>query len=334
MAIQRFAAATVLAAAFCLPVVPASAARLPEAADRPSAYDGSAETAHQSRGWGASRDDDGYSDYGSAAPRAPDDRYQDDARWAAPDDRQGDNYPAGRRALGLDRVAELCVSVVERERDRVNAVDGLARDANGWSVSGSLYDGSGFSCHIGTNGQLQDVHFGPERAPAPVSAAATLVRPQALPEPLAAGLAAPAVTPALSPAAPAQPDAAPVQNLAAAPPAPAAPDESAYRVAKLPPAPAMPQADGLAAARELRAQPAVQANLAAPAPAGPEAAAPPASAAPQAATDDDSAPLPPADTSEALPVDPDQSPIAAVPGQPRDDGRYSASQAPDFKQTV
>jgi len=328
MAIQRFAAATVLAAAFYLPVVPGAAAGLP-AADRGHAYDASAETAHQSRGWGTSRDDEGYSDYGYAAPRGRDDRYDDDARWTTPDDRQAESYPAGRRALGLDRVAQVCVNVVERERDRVNAIEGLARDANGWSVSGSLYDGSGFSCRIGTGGLLQDVHFGRERAPAPMTSAAGPARLESQPETRPAALAAPVAPPAPQQAAPLTSVAPQPQSLAATQTA-RAEDESAYRVAKLPPPPEIPQSAGLAAARELPAQAAEDAGLAARSPSASEAAA-----APQpAAGDDDSGPLPPADTSEARAVDPDQAPVAANAGQPNDDGRYSASQAPDFRQPV
>lgn len=285
MAIQRLAAATVLAAAFCLPAVPAAAVSSSVVADSAKAYDSSAETAHQARGWAPSRDDEGYSDYGYAAPRERDDRYNDDARWAAPEDRQAETYPAGKRALGLDRVAQVCVSVVERERDRVSAVEGLARDASGWSVSGSLYDGSGFSCRIGTDGLLQDVHFGRERVPAPMTAAAVPARP----EPQAAALAAP-VAPQQGPDVASA--AAPEQGLATTAAAPAAQDESAYRVAKLPPAPEIPQAA------------------------------------------DDSGPLPPADTSEAQAVDPDQAPAPSSAADPNDDGRYSASQAPDFRQAI
>lgn len=330
MAIQRFAAATVLAAAFCLPAVPAGAAGLPAAGDSARAYDGSAETAHQARGWAPSRDDEGYSDYGYAAPRGRDDRYDDDPRWAAPDDRQAESYPAGRRALGLDRVAQVCVSVVERERDRVNAVEGLARDANGWSVSGSLYDGSGFSCRIGSDGLLQDVHFGRERVPAPMTAAAVPTRPELEPETRPAALAAPI---APEPAAPVPSASAPPQGLAATP---AAQDESAYRVAKLPPPPEIPQPAGFAAARELPPQGAEDAGFAARSPTAAAAAAAPQPSGPaaQAVSDDDSGPLPPADTSEAHAVDPDQAPVAANAGQANDDGRYNASQAPDFRQPV
>ena len=288
MAIQRLAAATVLAAAFCLPAVPAAAVRLPAAADSAKTYDGSAETAHQARGWAPSRDDEGYSDYGYGAPRERDDRYNDDARWAAPDDRQAETYPAGKRALGLDRVAQTCVSVVERERDRVSAVEGLARDASGWSVSGSLYDGSGFSCRIGTDGLLQDVHFGRERAPAPMAAAVAPAAPKPQPETRPAALAAPIAPQQASDVMSAV---VPPQSLATAPAGPAAQDESAYRVAKLPPPPEIPQAA------------------------------------------DDSGPLPPADTSEAQAVDPDQAP-APNAADPNDDGRYSTSQAPDFRQAI
>jgi len=347
MAIQRLPVASVVAAAFCLSVVPVAAAGLPGAADRLRAYDASAEAAHQARGWAAGREDEGaYPDYGYAAPRGRDDRYDDDPRWASPDDRQTASYPAGRRSLGLDRIAETCVSVVERERDRVNTVEGLARDASGWSVSGSLNDGSAFSCRIGIDGRLQDVHFGRERATGATSPATALSdpasQPEAQAEPAVAALSA-RVSPALGRQTrganvPAVPE--PTYDLSVAPPSPATANDSEYRVARLPAPPEIPGAESLAGARELHAQPTAQAstdqpNLAARSfgvieATAPSDAAPPVADSSQAAGDDDSGPLPPADTSEALPVDPNQSAVAASPAQPKDDGRYSASQARDF----
>jgi hypothetical protein len=345
VAIQRWAATSVVAATFYLPAVPVAAAGLPGAADRLSAYDASAEAAHQARGWAAREDEGAYSDYGYAAPRRRDDRYDDDPRWASPDDRQTDSYPAGRRALGLDRVAETCVSVVERERDRVNTVDGLARDSSGWSVSGSLSDGSAFSCRIGIDGRLQDVHFGRERATGAISPATALSDPASHPE-AQAEPAVVALSARFSPAlgrqtlganVPAEPE--PTYNLSGALPSPAAANDGEYRVARLPPPPEVPGEESLAGARELPAQSTAQAsteqpNLAARSSGvigvtAPSGVAPPAADASQVG-DDDSGPLPPADTSEALPVDPNQSPVAANPAQPKDDGRYSASQARDF----
>jgi len=103
--------------------------------------------------------------------------------------------------------------------------------------------------------------------------------------------------------------------------------------------PEVPGEESLAGARELPAQSTAQAsteqpNLAARSSGvigvtAPSGVAPPAADANQVG-DDDSGPLPPADTSEALPVDPNQSPVATNPAQPKDDGRYSASQARDF----
>lgn len=69
-------------------------------------------------------------------------------------------YPASRyQGGGMDRAAEMCVAEIERDV-RVGSVDGVDRDASGWRVSGSLYDGGGFTCRIGNDGRIFDVDYG------------------------------------------------------------------------------------------------------------------------------------------------------------------------------
>lgn len=68
--------------------------------------------------------------------------------------------PAG---LGLDRAADMCADAVDGESSRVDFVDNVTRDAEGWAVTGVLVGGGAFSCRIGNDGRLGDVSVGGER---------------------------------------------------------------------------------------------------------------------------------------------------------------------------
>lgn len=84
-----------------------------------------------------------------------DDRYRGrngDAR----NDRRNDD------ARGLDRAAQMCVREIERDA-RVVSVDSVNRTSEGWNVTGSLYNGDGFSCDIGNDGRIENVNVGAGR---------------------------------------------------------------------------------------------------------------------------------------------------------------------------
>lgn len=72
--------------------------------------------------------------------------------------------PVAYQGGGLDRAADMCVAEIERDV-RVGSVDTVDRDANGWRVAGSLYDGGGFTCRIGNDGRIVDIDYGPGGAP-------------------------------------------------------------------------------------------------------------------------------------------------------------------------
>ncbi len=80
------------------------------------------------------------------------DRRDRDTRY----DRRSDS------ARGLDRAAQMCVREIERDA-RVDRVDSVNRTAEGWNVSGSLYNGDGFSCNIDSNGRIESVNVGAGR---------------------------------------------------------------------------------------------------------------------------------------------------------------------------
>jgi len=81
-----------------------------------------------------------------------------------PSDRQDYHDQGSQQDEGLDRIADTCAAAVERRHGRVDAVDDVTRDSDGWSVSGVLEDGSGFDCRIGNDEQILSVNYGANRA--------------------------------------------------------------------------------------------------------------------------------------------------------------------------
>lgn len=84
-------------------------------------------------------------------------RYPDDTRYRerpADDDWRGDF----RDRSGLDNAAALCAEEVEREA-AIDGIDAVERDAQGWEVRGTLTDGAGFICRIGSDGRVADVDY-------------------------------------------------------------------------------------------------------------------------------------------------------------------------------
>ena len=74
-----------------------------------------------------------------------------------PDPQRGDyRYDDPR---GLDRAVSICVDEIERNA-RIQTVDAVNRNARGWSVTGSMYDGQSFSCSIGENGRIDAIDYG------------------------------------------------------------------------------------------------------------------------------------------------------------------------------
>ncbi|MEM7690233.1 MAG: hypothetical protein AAF291_14535 [Pseudomonadota bacterium] len=82
------------------------------------------------------------------------DRRDDDRRF---DDRRSNPRSSG--SSGLDSAVSQCLREIERDV-RVDTVDGASRVSSGWVVTGSIFDGSGFSCEIGNDGRIADVQYG------------------------------------------------------------------------------------------------------------------------------------------------------------------------------
>lgn len=60
---------------------------------------------------------------------------------------------------GIDNAVSQCLNEIEQDV-RVDSVDGASRIAQGWIVSGTLFNGSGFTCQIDNNGRISDIDFG------------------------------------------------------------------------------------------------------------------------------------------------------------------------------
>ncbi|MEP0190680.1 MAG: hypothetical protein ABJP70_08660 [Erythrobacter sp.] len=84
---------------------------------------------------------------------------RDDRDYDTRDDRRDDRRETRRNANGLEGAVDQCVSRIERDV-RVDEVGSVNRTADGWLVTGTLFNGSGFSCSIGTDGQISDVQYG------------------------------------------------------------------------------------------------------------------------------------------------------------------------------
>ncbi|QYJ08578.1 hypothetical protein KUV82_10145 [Qipengyuania flava] len=91
----------------------------------------------------------------SAAKGSGDRDVRRDRRYREP--YRGDyRYNDGR---GIDRAVSMCVREIERNV-RVETVDNVNRSAVGWNVTGSLYNGQGFSCSIGEDGRIEAIDYG------------------------------------------------------------------------------------------------------------------------------------------------------------------------------
>ena len=81
---------------------------------------------------------------------------RDDRRYPDRDYREDVDWDDSR---GIDRAVQMCVEAVERER-RVETVDRVDRNARGWQVEGTIFNGDGFSCFIDENGRIDGIDFG------------------------------------------------------------------------------------------------------------------------------------------------------------------------------
>lgn len=94
------------------------------------------------------------------------DRYEDRRyRYEERRDRDRYRYDDRRRSnprssgSGIDSAVSQCLGTIERDV-RVDTVDNATRGPSGWTVSGTLFNGSGFTCQIDNNGRISDIDYG------------------------------------------------------------------------------------------------------------------------------------------------------------------------------
>jgi hypothetical protein len=83
--------------------------------------------------------------------------YRDDreARQDRGDTRYGrDDRPSWQEGRGIDNAVNQCVGEVERSA-RVDSVENVGRDGDGWRVEGRVAGGRSFACAIGTDGRIR-----------------------------------------------------------------------------------------------------------------------------------------------------------------------------------
>lgn len=87
------------------------------------------------------------------------DRRNFERREAARPPRIGGAGMARSGTNGLDAAVDQCLARMERDV-RVESVDLVERNPQGWLVAGSLFNGSGFQCRIGNDGRIDAIDYG------------------------------------------------------------------------------------------------------------------------------------------------------------------------------
>ncbi len=93
--------------------------------------------------------------------RSPDDR---DQRDYSRDDRpewqgqQQDRGSAGGTTGGINGAISRCMSEVSRGSNRVDEIDSVAREGEGWRVMGRTASGNQFSCAVDRDGRIRNVN--------------------------------------------------------------------------------------------------------------------------------------------------------------------------------
>lgn len=176
----RFASASALIAAASMAAAPLAATELPHIA-APAAvataavFDADALNADNYRRWRHRDRVDGgdvvagvlvigaIAAIASAASKSNRDRdYRYPQRYPAPDRpydyRSGPTSSRYDDSRGMDRAADMCAREVERNA-RVDTVDGVERNGDGWRVTGRLANGAPFTCSIGNDGRVGAVDY-------------------------------------------------------------------------------------------------------------------------------------------------------------------------------
>lgn len=95
--------------------------------------------------------------------RYPDRDYRSENRDYRGDDRGGyganrdGGYSPSSANRGIDGAVDSCVAEVERGSTRVDTVESVDRDGEGWRVEGRTNGGKPFACSVGSSGRIRSV---------------------------------------------------------------------------------------------------------------------------------------------------------------------------------
>jgi hypothetical protein len=105
-------------------------------------------------------------DYRYPETRYPETRYPSDSDyrdWRA--EREGGYAPQSRSepyggsdqrgVNAMDGAVNACAGEIERGDRRIDSVEGVNRESDGWRVDGRLQDGRAFSCTAGSDGRIR-----------------------------------------------------------------------------------------------------------------------------------------------------------------------------------
>lgn len=103
------------------------------------------EESYPERRYPSDQDYRDYRDYRDGRERYGDDR----------DERYGRPYGGSSYASGIDGAVDACVNEVERADRRVDTVDNVNREGEGWRVEGRTSSGGEFTCSVDVDGRIR-----------------------------------------------------------------------------------------------------------------------------------------------------------------------------------
>lgn len=93
-------------------------------------------------------------------PVEPDPRYPDtDYQRGNSGNYGADDRPEWREGTGIDSAVNRCRDEVSRGSTRIDTVDSVARDGDGWRVQGTATGGAAFSCTVDGDGRIRNVNI-------------------------------------------------------------------------------------------------------------------------------------------------------------------------------
>ena len=98
------------------------------------------------------RDDS--ADYGTETGRD----YEDGIRESRDDQRDETRENAREDSRGLDNAVNRCASEIERGDRRIDEIETVTREGDGWRISGRIEGGANFGCTVDRGGRVSNVN--------------------------------------------------------------------------------------------------------------------------------------------------------------------------------